>query len=115
MFISHRDDIEGKKFSGETVKGVTKQVLIGAEQGWDDYVMRLFTVEPGGYSPRHAHEWPHIIYIVEGEGTLHVDGKDHSVRAGSVAFVDGGKEHQLTQRGNGKFVFMCMVPPEGDK
>jgi quercetin dioxygenase-like cupin family protein len=114
MFVSHRDEIKGKRLTGDAVKNVTKQVLIGAEQGWEDYVMRLFTVEPGGFSPRHAHDWPHIIYIVEGEGLLYIDGTDYPVRAGSVAFVTGGLEHQLTQKGDKNFVFMCIVPKEGD-
>lgn len=115
MFISHRDEIEGKKLSGDAVKGATKQVLIGAEQGWEDYVMRLFTLEKGGYSPRHAHDWPHIIFIVEGEGTLYFDGTDYPIRAGSVVFIDPNKDHQLSQKGGDKMVFMCIVPKEGDK
>jgi len=115
MFISHRDEIPGKKLSGETLKNVTKQVLIGPEQGWDDYVMRMFTLEKDGFTPRHNHDWPHILYIVEGEGTLHIDGVDHPVEAGATAFVPRGKEHQLMYRGGDKFVFICIVPKEGDK
>lgn len=115
MFISHRDEIPGKELSGDALKNVTKQVLIGQEQGWEDYVMRMFTLGKDGYTPRHAHDWPHIVYVVEGEGALHLDGTDYSVRAGSTAFIPGGKEHQLMHRKGEKFVFICIVPKEGDK
>jgi len=115
MFISHRNEIPGKKLSGEALKDVTKQVLIGPDQGWDDYVMRMLTIEKDGFSPRHAHDWPHVLYVVEGEGTLHMDGVDHPVEAGSTAFVSPGIEHQLMYRGGDKFVFICIVPKEGDK
>jgi len=115
MFVSHRDEIPGKKLSGDALKDVTKQVLIGPEQGWDDYVMRMLTVEKDGFTPLHAHDWPHIVYVVEGEGVLHMDGTDYNVKAGSTAFVPGGKEHQLMYRKGEKFVFICIVPKEGDK
>lgn len=115
MFVSHRNEIPGKELSGDAVKNVSKQVLIGAEQGWDDYVMRMFTVGKDGYTPRHDHDWPHIIYVVEGRGTLHIDGTDHQVEGGSTAVVPGGKAHQLMNRGEGNFVFICIVPKEGDK
>ncbi|HDQ14939.1 MAG TPA: cupin domain-containing protein [Sediminispirochaeta sp.] len=115
MFVSHRDEIEARKISGEGIQGVTKQVLIGPDQGWEDQVMRLFTVEEGGYTPKHEHPWPHSIFVVEGTGTLFVDGKDYPVKVGSVAYVTPGKKHQLRQAGEGRFVFMCIVPKEGDQ
>jgi len=115
MFVSHRDDIEMKKLVGDIYKNVSKQVLIGPEQGWEDYVMRLFTVEKGGCSPLHAHDWPHIVFIVEGDGVLYLDGDEYPIRAGSVMFIPGGKEHQLTQKGEANFVFMCIVPKEGEQ
>jgi len=114
MFISHRDEIEGKKFSGDAVKNVTKQVLVGPEQGWEDYVMRMFTLGKEGYSPKHAHDWPHIIYVVEGTGRLHFNGEEHPIRAGSVMFIPPGSEHQLAQTGQDNMVFICIVPKEGD-
>ncbi len=115
MFVSHRNEIPGKELNGEALNNVSKQVLIGPEQGWEDYVMRMFTLGKDGFTPRHDHDWPHILYIVEGQGTLHLDGTDHQVESGSTAFVPGGKAHQLLNRGTENFVFICIVPKEGDK
>jgi len=66
MFVSHKDKIEKKAQSHPSMHAVEKQILIGPEQGWADHVMRLFTLGPSGYAPRHAHPWPHIMYVVEG-------------------------------------------------
>lgn len=115
MFVSHRDEIEGKKLSGDAIKNVTKQVLVGPEQGWEDWVMRMFTVGKDGFSPRHAHDWPHIIYVVEGQAELYYDGTEYPVRAGSVMFINPGKDHQLSQKGEDDLVFICIVPKEGDQ
>lgn len=114
MFVSHIDDIPGKAIEAEGVRNVTKQILIGAHEGWSDHVMRRFSLEEGGHTPRHTHGWPHIIYVLQGTGTLFLDGKDHPIRAGSTAFVPGGREHQLSQSGEGPMAFLCIVPKEGE-
>jgi len=113
MFVSHRDEIEGKQL-GDIYSSVTKQVLVGPEQGWEDYVMRMFTVVKGGFSPRHEHDWPHIVYVVEGTGELFFDGNEYPLKSGSVMYIPAGKEHQLTQKGENNFVFICIVPKDGD-
>lgn len=114
MIVSHVKDVEGVCVGGN--ESVLKKVLISSEQGWKDYVMRLFELSPGGNScsPRHSHKWPHIVYIVEGKGLLHIDGRDYQVEAGSFAYVPKEKVHQFINNGTEKFAFICIVPPEGD-
>jgi quercetin dioxygenase-like cupin family protein len=116
MFVSHRDVIEKKVLSGSALKHVSKQVLIGPDQGWSDHVMRFFSVGKDGCTPRHSHDWPHIIYVVEGEGVLFIDGEEHSLSPGSVVFVPNRSEHQLTHSGgsDADFCFICIVPEYGD-
>lgn len=114
MFISDLDSIEKIKLEADTMKNVTKQVLVGPQQGWDSHVMRVFTLGKDGYTPRHSHLWPHINYIIAGEGILFVDGKEYPVKAGGTAYVPGGSEHQFRQKGNSEFSFICIVPREGD-
>ncbi|MDC7247883.1 MAG: cupin domain-containing protein [Sphaerochaetaceae bacterium] len=115
MFVSHIDDIEKVRIGNENVKGITKQVLIGPPQGWSDYVMRRFSLEKGGYAPRHSHPWPHITYILEGEGTLFLDGTEYPLTAGSVSYIPSDGDHQIRANEDHPLVFLCIVPPEGDK
>ncbi len=114
MFVGHKDNIEKKVIDSPLMHAVEKQILIGPEQGWDDYVMRLFTLGKGGYAPRHAHPWPHIMYAVEGEGTLFMAGKETSLTPGSVAYVPSDIEHQVSNAGSDNFVFICIVPKKGE-
>ncbi|HPZ15024.1 MAG TPA: cupin domain-containing protein [Sphaerochaeta sp.] len=111
MYVSHRDTIEGKKIS----QLVTKQLLVTPEQGWEGHVMRLFTLAPEGAAPRHSHDWEHIIYVLEGDGNLYLEGEDHRLSAGSVAYVPALSDHQVANRGNGDFAFICIVPERGDQ
>lgn len=94
---------------------VMKQVAVGPEQGWQGWVMRIFTIGPEGFTPRHSHPWPHINYIISGQGTLYLDGINYEVQPGSVAYVPDNLEHQFTNTGSGDFSFICIVPEEGDK
>lgn len=114
MFISDIDTIPRKELKADTMKNVTKQVLVGPAQGWDSHVMRVFTLGKQGYTPKHSHRWPHINYIISGEGTLFADGTEYPVKAGGTAYVPGGIEHQFRQKGEEEFSFICIVPKEGD-
>nr|WP_319776499.1 cupin domain-containing protein [uncultured Sphaerochaeta sp.] len=110
MFVSHRDEIEKKNIAEKVIK----QVLIGPEQGWEDYVMRMFTLEKEGKAPHHSHSWQHVIFAVEGKGNLFMDGKDYPLESGSVAYVPDAIDHQISNAGEEQFVFICIVPKRGD-
>ncbi|MFO7850422.1 MAG: cupin domain-containing protein [Spirochaetia bacterium] len=113
MFIGHIDEIEKKELDSPELKGVTQQVPIGPEQGWEDYVMRVFTLQAGGHTPKHSHPWPHINYVLKGEGVLHHEGEETPIRAGSVAYLPGGTNHQFVNKSEGELSFICIVPKEG--
>ncbi len=113
MFVGCIDEIKSEKM-GMGSKGVLKRILIGPDEGWESHVMRLFTVDENGYTPRHRHPWPHINYVVEGEGVLFLDGKEYALRKDCVAYVPANAEHQYRNTGKGKFTIICIVPVEGE-
>jgi len=116
MYVDHVEKIAGQAINNPGVAlNVLKQVLVGPAQGWQGWVMRLFTIAGVGYSPRHAHPWPHINYVVSGKGTLSLDGQDYELQAGSVAYVPDNIEHQFKNTGADDLSFICIVPEEGDK
>lgn len=96
-------------------KDSSMKVLVSPNEGWEGYVMRVVEVEEGGYTPKHSHPWPHINYMIEGNGELMIDGQINKVEAGSYAFVANDKLHQFRNAGKGVFRFICIVPEEGHK
>ena len=51
-------DIEPQTFDVEgMVKGVTGRVAIGKKDGANKFCMRVFEIEPGGFTPKHVHDW----------------------------------------------------------
>lgn len=113
MIVSHEQDNLAAAINSPQVRNAAMKVLIGEKEGWSDHVMRIIELGPDGYSPRHSHPWPHINYMVEGNGTLYVEGREHEVKSGSYAFVPANAEHQFKNTGTGTFRFICIVPKEG--
>ena len=113
MTISHEKEVLAAAIDSPEVRHAAMKVLVGEKEGWTDHVMRIIELGPDGYSPRHRHPWPHINYMVEGTGTLFMDGRDHPVKTGTYAYVPANTEHQFKNAGNGMFRFICIVPKEG--
>ena len=114
MIIAHEEKVKGLELTGDNLSNVVKKVLVSPQEGWDGWVMRLFELGEKGYTPRHKHPWPHINYVTEGEGILHLEGLEHSMTKGSFAFLPSNSEHQFRNTGRGKLSFICIVPEEGD-
>ncbi|MGQ9498134.1 MAG: cupin domain-containing protein [Desulfotomaculales bacterium] len=114
MFVGHESAVPGAPVAAPGAEKVWKQSLVGPGQGWQGWVMRRFTLEPGGHTPRHRHPWPHINYILQGRGVLFVEGEEYTVAPGSVGYVPPNAEHQFTNTGPESFVFICIVPEHGD-
>ncbi len=84
--------------------------LITKEMGAPHFVMRLFEMEPDGYSPLHTHEWEHEVFILEGEGTV-FDGKSATpLQAGDVVFVPQNELHQFKNNREKPLKFLCLIP-----
>lgn len=115
MVVGNQKDLPGTKINNEQMKNVVKKVLVSPNEGWEGWVMRLFALGENGSSPRHSHPWPHINYIIAGQGLLHLDGIDHELESGSYAYVPAGKLHQFLNRGSEEFRFLCIVPEEGEQ
>ena len=113
MIVANEKDQDAKSIDSIEVKSAAIKALISPAEGWDGYVMRVIELGEDGYTPKHTHDWPHINYIIEGEGTLHIEGKDNPVSAGSYAYVPTGSLHQFKNNGSGTFRFICIVPEEG--
>lgn len=113
MIISHEKEVSSTKITHPEAKDAFMQTLISPKEGWAGYVMRVFQLEEGGYSPKHTHAWPHINYILEGKGTLFLENKENIIEQGSYAYVPSNELHQFRNTGNGPLKFICIVPEEG--
>ncbi|MBU1713578.1 MAG: cupin domain-containing protein [Proteobacteria bacterium] len=110
MKIIQYTDIMPVLFDSGLAKGIAGRVVIGKNDGANNFCMRIFEVSPAGNSPRHSHDWEHEIFIHSGAGEVYNNGNWTPVSAGSVVFIPGGEEHQIRNAGKEFLVFACLVP-----
>jgi quercetin dioxygenase-like cupin family protein len=64
--------------------------------GGDQVLLCKVSYEPGKQVTRHSHEHTEqVMYILEGEVTMTVEGDTRTLRAGDTAVVNRGLEHEL--------------------
>jgi len=113
MPLGHLSDLTPKPVTNPAAQDAAMRVLVGPEQGWSDHVMRVFDLAPGGYTPKHQHDWPHINYIIAGEGTLFLEGQENPIKAGAYAYVPANALHQFRNTSDKPLQFICIVPTSG--
>jgi len=94
----------------EGAEDTEKAVLIGEEEGARNFIMRVFRIIPGGFTPYHKHDWEHEVYILRGEGTVKIAGKEEPIKQRDAAFIPPNIEHQFINTGNEILEFICVIP-----
>ena len=87
---------------------------MGRSDGAPNFSMRHFTVEPGGHTPRHSHNYEHEVFILEGAGQVEEDGVHHDIKAGDVLYVPPNQIHQFVNGTDAPLKFLCLVPTAYD-
>ena len=109
MKIFPYDTVKAKD-AGDGASKITVRWLITKDMGAENFAMRLFEMEPDGYSPLHAHSWEHEVFILEGEGFVFDGEKAKAVKAGDVLFVPSDEQHQFKNNGKKTLKFLCLIP-----
>jgi quercetin dioxygenase-like cupin family protein len=113
MIVGNFNTVEATKVMSDAAKEAFMKVLISPKEGWEGYVMRVIELGDHGYSPKHQHPWPHINFVIEGEGSLQIGEEHHPLKAGSFAYVPADTLHQFSNTGKQTLKFICIVPEEG--
>jgi glyoxylate utilization-related uncharacterized protein len=53
-----------------------------------------------------------LLYVMEGEGTISLNGKDHQVGKGNGLYLGPGESAQLAQRGSASLKLLQLVVPK---
>jgi quercetin dioxygenase-like cupin family protein len=114
MPVVKYDDIDLAQVVMEGAENVSKAIVVGDDVGWDEYVLRVFRLGPGGYTPKHRHGWEHVNYVIQGRGKLTIEGTIHNLERNDFAFVPSDQEHRFENPYDDDFEFICIVPDRGE-
>ncbi len=93
----------------EGSRGARIKWLINEKDGAPTFVMRHFTVEAGGFTPFHNHNWEHEVYVLEGRGKVRYEDREEVIQPGDAILIPPDKKHQF-QAGVETLKFLCIVP-----
>lgn len=112
MLIRNIEDVQQEKIQMDGVQGATMAIMVGRDDGAPNFALRQIHVESGGHTPRHSHDYEHEVFVVSGNGTILLDGKENPIRGGDVIYVPANELHQFKAAENDELRFLCLVPVE---
>jgi quercetin dioxygenase-like cupin family protein len=68
---------------------------------------------PTGRAPDHYHRYDEVVYVLDGEGALHVDGDSAPLRPGSCIHLPAKLVHSLENHGPGEMRVLGVFRPAG--
>ncbi len=113
MKVIALDNVEKTLVRMDGAVGAWKQLPLGCNDGVPVYSYRVFTVEPGGHTPFHIHDYEHMNFVISGSGALvNANGEENPLKVGDFALVDPNEKHQYRNTGDEDFVMICGVPKQ---
>jgi mannose-6-phosphate isomerase-like protein (cupin superfamily) len=77
---------------------------------------RISTYQPMAYVETHSHKVQEQIYhVLEGEGSMEIEGKKTIVRRHDVVFVPPGVSHSICNNGISDLTFIVVTTPVEDE
>jgi len=102
--------------AGEERRSATaaRQFVIGvsAENGCSS-VTQFIGFVPPGRAPDHFHRYDEVIYVLDGEGMLHVGGEDAPLGAGACVHLPARLVHCLENTGESELRLLGVFRPSG--
>ncbi len=110
MKVINYTDLLPVVMDNEMVKNVAGRVMLGKEDGANNFCMRVFEMGKDGFTPRHTHDWEHEVFVHTGKGEVFIKDTWYPLSAGSAVLVPPNVEHQFKNSSDETFTFVCCVP-----
>jgi quercetin dioxygenase-like cupin family protein len=110
MKVNNLKEVPAKPVDMEGAHGCTVRWLLSQSDGTPTFAMREFEVAPGGYTPRHSHDYEHEVFVLSGDGVVFEGDRKHSLTAGDVVLVQPNEVHQFRNTGAQPMRFLCLIP-----
>lgn len=74
----------------------------------------VMTVAPGvDAGPAEEHGGDQIVYVIEGEAVVRIEGREHRAGAGTLITIPAGANHHVRNPGSTPLFFLTVyAPPE---
>jgi mannose-6-phosphate isomerase-like protein (cupin superfamily) len=87
--------------------------LVNQDLGCRDVTQFVGTIPPGR-APTHSHVYDEVVYVLEGEGVLHIGGRSTPIGVGSCIHLPPLEAHSLENVGTTPMRVLGVFHPSGD-
>jgi mannose-6-phosphate isomerase-like protein (cupin superfamily) len=110
-FVTSEHEVPEVRADGDTA---AVRVTIGEGNGSTRLEQRVIHFAPGRSRDRVA-DGTEVLYLVSGEGTVTVDGREHAAGAGDGVYLAAGESYAVDNAGPGDLVVVSVVAPADDE
>ena len=107
---SHAVVAGGKR--GAATAGREFTLLAGPDNGCASVTQFVGHIPPVR-APDHYHRYDEVVYVLEGDGALHIDGESAPLRAGACVHLPAGLIHCLENFGPDEMTVLGVFRPAG--
>jgi mannose-6-phosphate isomerase-like protein (cupin superfamily) len=105
-----------KQFPGHFGGALSKPLVRPETAGSRLVDYRISTYQPMAYVETHAHKVQEQIYhVLEGEGSMEIEGERRIVRRHDVIFIPPGVSHSICNNGLTDLTFIVVTTPVDDE
>jgi mannose-6-phosphate isomerase-like protein (cupin superfamily) len=87
--------------------------LVNQDAGCLD-ITQFVGVIPPSKAPHHTHDYDEVVYVIEGEGVLHLGGAETPMGPGTCIHLPPRTRHSLENVGSGNMRVLGVFHPSGD-
>ena len=87
--------------------------LVNQDVGCRD-MTQFVGIIPPGHAGLHSHTYDEVVFVIEGEGVLHLGGAETPIARGSCIHLPPLQEHCLENTGAGPMRVLGVFHPSGD-
>jgi quercetin dioxygenase-like cupin family protein len=91
---------------------LTEQPAVGPGTGFPMLAQSLLHCPPGSRAARFTGPAEEVLFVLEGEGTLHANGSSHPLEGESGAYLPAGEEYELQSGGESAMRVVRVIVPD---
>jgi len=100
---------QGKDF--RKIGGLVKRLVHPTTVGSKNLGVSVCYLNPGEAVVRHEHEYEEAYFVVQGIGTMYLDGQEFRLQPNMSVYVPPGKTHGQANDGTEPLVIVCSLTP----
>ena len=115
-FIRNIAEVPWREFPNHFGGALSKPLVMPETAGSRHIDYRISMYQPMAHVARHKHKIQEQIYhVLEGEGSMEIEGRRQIVRKHDVIFIPPGIPHSITNNGIADLTFIVVTTPVEDK